>query len=79
MKLNKIKFPRRLRREVSPGKGDRMVEAFEHCVQNFHVGNGRRRGGRREGGGNSWGNSVFDTSCALKAAMLPASHKRNTG
>lgn len=28
---------------------------------------------------NSWGNSVFDTPCALKAAMLPASHKRNTG
>lgn len=33
----------------------------------------------REMGANSWGNSVFDTSYALKAAMLLASHKRNTG
>lgn len=33
----------------------------------------------REMEANSWGNSVFDTSCALKAAMLLASHKRNTG
>lgn len=37
----------------------------------------KREGGRQRA--NSWGNSVFDTPCALKAAMLLASHKRNTG
>lgn len=67
-------------RVIDSGRGGRGGgEASEHCVQNFYGGGRGMEGERVRDGTNSWGNSVFDTPCALKAAMLLASHKRNTG